>query len=104
MSKIPVLVAEPDVPREASREATLGGTLAGGTKRGTVLREVEISKLKNSAKALTEQLAQVFADLKAVGDFKLAEVTVSVEVSAEGNVLLIGKAGISGGIELKFQP
>jgi hypothetical protein len=50
------------------------------------------------------QLADVFADLKAVGDYKLAEVTISVEVSAEGNVILVGKAGVSGGISLKFEP
>ena len=60
--------------------------------------------MKDSVTALTSQLADVFADLKKVGEFNLSEVTVSVEVSAEGGLILIGKAGISGGISLKFTP
>lgn len=40
-----------------------------------------------------------------VGKFKLSEITVSAEISAEGGLVLIGtgvKAGASGGITFKF--
>ena len=60
--------------------------------------------LKNSVFSLTSQLSDAFADLKTVGEFNLSEVSVSVAVSAEGGLILIGKAGITGGISLKFKP
>ena len=53
-----------------------------------------------------ENLSAVFADLKQVGGFEVKEVQVSVEVSAEGGVSLLGtaKASAGGAITLTFSP
>jgi hypothetical protein len=107
MAMIPVLVSENEGSAEGVQEGTLGtlrshGRTLGGEK--SVVRNLDVGRLKSSVNTLMAQLADVFADLKAVGDYKLAEVTISVEVSAEGNVILVGKAGVSGGISLKFEP
>jgi len=51
-------------------------------------------------------LDSLFQDLKAVGSFKLDQVEVSLEISAEGGVALIGtaKAGASEAVKLAFSP
>jgi len=102
MSTIPVFVSEQ--PADQTESGTLGVLRSGGDEPKGVLKHVDTDKLKNSVLALTSQLSGVFADLKTVGEFQLSEVSVSVEVSAEGGLILIGKAGISGGINLKFKP
>ena len=103
MKTIPVYVTEDSHQEPEAGDQLLGmlGPEKGETKK---IRFIDTEKLKGSARDLTEQLSQIFADLKAVGDFKLQEVTVSIEVSAEGSLILVGKAGISGGISLKFAP
>ncbi len=46
----------------------------------------------------------MFEDIKSVGDFKLSQVDVKLEINAEGGVALIGtaKAGATGAINLSF--
>lgn len=104
MTTIPVYVSESEQQAEKPEKGTLGVLRSGGEEPKGVLKYVDADKLKNSVASLTAQLSEVFADLKKVGDFKLSEVSISVEVSAEGGLVLIGKAGISGGISLKFKP
>lgn len=111
---IPVLVSESASAKSPVKGAmspvkkgTLGATRTLGSTLGaekSAVRNLDISNLKASVADLASQLSEVFRDLKAVGGFKLTEVTVSVEVSAEGSVFLVGKAGVSGGISLKFEP
>ena len=103
MEKIPIYVSDRSLDPQDKEEATLG--LLGSDDSGPKgLRLIDAEKLKTSAQSLTKQLSTVFADLEAVGDFKLREVTVTIEVSAEGSLILVGKAGITGGIALKFAP
>lgn len=103
----PVLVSDRDADVPQVEEATLGTSRSSGSTlsgaKGSV-RDLDVSKIKNSVTARTSQLAEVFRDMKAVGDFKLTEVAVLVEVAAEEGLILIGKAGVSGGISLKFEP
>ena len=104
---IPVLVSESAGEKPPVKKATLGASRALGptlSAEKSAVRNLDISKLKGSVADLASQLSEVFRDLKAVGGFKLTEVTLSVEVSAEGSVFLIGKAGVNGGISLKFEP
>lgn len=73
--------------------------------RGAVgLAEVPVDTLRANLKAATSSLAEVFSDIRQVGNFQLSEVTIEVEVSAEGGVNFIGtaKVGGSGSISLKF--
>jgi len=68
--------------------------------------EIDVDTLKQSLSRLTGQLDSLFQDLKAVGSFKLDQVEVSLEISAEGGVALIGtaKAGASEAVKLAFSP
>jgi hypothetical protein len=49
-------------------------------------------------------MSDVLKDAQQVGGFTLKEVKLQVEISAEGNIVLIGKAGVSGAISLTFAP
>lgn len=66
--------------------------------------EVPIDKLRESLRAVSTSFLESLSDVSAVGRFRLKEVTVKVEVSAEGGIRLIGSASASakGAIELKF--
>jgi hypothetical protein len=97
MSKIPVVTAP---ARTAEPQA---GTL-GILEPQSMITELDTDQLKASLAGLSSQIGEVLSDIRAVGDFRLKEVKVSVEISAEGGVALIGsaKAGAKGAIELTF--
>jgi hypothetical protein len=85
------------------------GTKSFGLGRGTgeaVLKRVPVDALRESVRELSASLAEVFADVRAVGDFTLQEVRLQVEVSASGGVQLVGtaKAGGKGALTLTFRP
>ncbi len=91
MSNFTILVAE------SAPANTLSPT------RGRVA-EIAAEKLQGSIKALCENMSNVLKDAQQVGGFTLKEVKLQVEISAEGNIVLIGKAGVSGAISLTFAP
>jgi hypothetical protein len=95
MSTIPVAFDATDEPAS--------GTLGVLTPK-TRVRPIDADKLQQSLSALTGQISGLFQDIKAVGDFRLKEVQVAVEISAEGGVALIAnaKAGAKGAITLTF--
>lgn len=73
--------------------------------RGAVgLAEVPLDTLRANLKAATSSIAEVFSDIRQVGNFQLSEVEIAVEVTAEGGIHFIGttKIGGSGSISLKF--
>ena len=76
----------------------------GGGSRGIV--PVDTDKLAASLKELTGEIGRLFYDIKAVGDFRLTQVEIGLEISAEGGFNLIGsaKAGGKGAIKLSFEP
>jgi L-serine deaminase len=76
----------------------------GAGSRGVV--PVDTDKLAASLKDLTGEIGRLFSDIKAVGDFNLSQVEISLEISAEGGFNLIGsaKAGGKGAIKLSFEP
>ncbi|MCB2263937.1 MAG: hypothetical protein LGR52_13540 [Candidatus Thiosymbion ectosymbiont of Robbea hypermnestra] len=69
-----------------------------------VLTELDTERLRHSFADLSAAIGSLLQDIRTVGDFKLEEVTVAVEISAEGGVALIGnaKAGAKGAIHLTF--
>ncbi len=95
MSTIPVVVEE-------SNEA--GSDTLGLLTSGTVIKHIDAGKIRQSLSDLSGQISEILQDIKAVGDFKLKEVSLSVQIGAEGGVALIGtaKAKASGAISLKF--
>jgi len=97
MSTIPVLVDEShDRP---------SGTLRGLSPT-TLIKQIDADKLRESLSHISEQVASVLQDIKQVGDFKLKEVQVSVEISAEGGVAIVGTVnagvGARGAMTLTF--
>lgn len=95
MNTIPVIVE----PGSELESGTLG--LGDVTSR---IAQIDADALRQSINNLTGQIAGLFKDIKAVGDYKLKEVQVHLEVNAEGGVALIGnlKAGAKGAITLTF--
>jgi hypothetical protein len=84
---------------------TRTGTLRGGvlSPEGKI-KEIEVDTLKKSLSDLSGNISEVLKEVKSVGDFKLKEVEIGVEISAEGGFALVGcaKAGAKGAIKLKF--
>ena len=73
--------------------------------RGAIgVTDVPVDALRANLKAATSTLAEAFRDIRKVGDFELSEVTIEVEVTAEGGVQFIGTAKVSGSgsISMKF--
>jgi hypothetical protein len=98
METIPVIVEETDEPQSG----TLGGVLTPRSRT----KEIDTGKLRQSISRLSEQISGIFADIKKVGDFQLKQIQLSVEITAEGGVALVGianaKAGAKGAITLTF--
>jgi autotransporter translocation and assembly factor TamB len=69
-----------------------------------VLKKIPIDKLQGNLDAVCQSIGNTISNIKKVGSFKLKEVTIQVEVSAEGGVELIGtaKLGGKGAITLTF--
>ncbi len=99
MTTIPVIVE--DIESESKPDGTLGGGILSPESK---IRNIDADKLRQSLSELSGQISGVLQDIKAVGSFKLKEVQLSVEISAEGGVALIGsaKAGAKGAITLTF--
>jgi hypothetical protein len=70
------------------------------------IADIDADTLRQSLTSLSTQLRTLFQDVKKVGDFKLSQIQVGIQISAEGGVALIGtaKAGASGTINLTFSP
>jgi hypothetical protein len=71
---------------------------------GVGIAEIPVKQLRASLNAATAGLADVLRDLWKVGEFQLNEITIGLEISAEGGVHFIGtsKVGGKGSISLKF--
>jgi len=71
---------------------------------GISIREIDVNVLRSSISKLSNKISEILQDIKTVGDFRLKEVKISVEVNTEGGVVLVGslKGGAKGAITLKF--
>lgn len=69
------------------------------------IKEVDSDKIRQSLSQLAEELSTIFNEIKQVGAFRLKEIHIQVDVTAEGGIALVGtaKAGVKGAIALKFQ-
>ncbi len=98
MDLISVIVDE----EEAAPTRTLSATAPGlGEAK---VRQLDVDKLRASFGKLSGQVSAILQDVRQVGDFKLKEVGLQVEISAEAGVNLVGnmKAGTRGAITLTF--
>jgi len=104
MPTIPVVVESDDIrPPSPNRDGTL--SVLTPESSGSRIREMDVDKLRESLSQLSENAAMIFQNMKQVGDFRLKEVQLQVEVTAEGGFALIGtaKAGVKGAITLTFK-
>lgn len=95
MATIPVILDD---------SPTIKPETLGVLTQARVIKNIDVGKIRTSLADRSGQISAMLQDIKAVGDFKLKEVQVAVEVSAEGSVALIGSisAGAKGAITLTF--
>jgi hypothetical protein len=96
METIPFLVSLPD------EEEQVKGIFSADTE--IAVRDLPVDRLRENLNIVCQGFACVFNDVKRVGNFRLKQVTIQVEVTAEGGIELIGtaKLGGKGAITLTF--
>lgn len=101
MESIPFLVALPEKADE-NDEMGLFNVLKSDVNIG--LKQIPVDVLRSNLANISLSMLNVLEDIKQVGRFKLKEVTLEVEVNANGGVSFIGTANIGGkgAISLKF--
>ncbi len=100
-----------DVMDDTSRSGGKG-VFRGPTSRSRIdsneatieSRSIPVGVLKENLARVSQSVMQVQSDIRQIGDFKLKEVQLQVEVTAEGGVQFIGtsKVGGKGAITLTF--
>jgi hypothetical protein len=68
------------------------------------LQQIPVDVLKKNLRSISDEMVKVLDEIKQVGQFKLREVTMQVEISASGGISVIGTASVGGkgAITLKF--
>ena len=97
METIPFLVSLPE------EEQQVKGIFSPNDTEIAV-RDLPVDRLRENLNMVCQGFASVFNDVKRVGHFQLKEVSIQVEVTAEGGIELIGtaKLGGKGAITLTF--
>jgi autotransporter translocation and assembly factor TamB len=74
------------------------------TDADIAVRDLPINLLRENLNKVCQGMASMLSDVKKVGNFRLKEVTIQVEVTAEGGIELVGtaKLGGKGAITLTF--
>jgi hypothetical protein len=88
METIPILVTAQDDDSEVKGLFSLDADV--------VLRDVPLEKLKENMLKVCNQVTATVGHIQQIGQFKLKEVSIQVEISAEGGVELIGTAKLAG--------
>ncbi len=83
-----------------TKAGTLGGPRDSGVKQG--VKDIADKTLRSSLSSLSRELSDILVDINQVGNYKLKEVRLQAEITAEGGFVLIGKAGIKGAVTLTF--
>lgn len=95
MSTIPVIV---------EKENQTDSDTLGILSPDSYIKDIDTDVLKESFSSLSEKISSILSSAKQVGDFKLKEIKLAVEINAEGGVSLVGnaKAGAKGAITLTY--
>ena len=102
MNTIPVII-DTDDKQNAVREGSLGTMRKKESKRN--ITQMNVSALKHSISQLSENISEIFQDIKRVGDFKLKEIQLQAEITAEAGFAIVAnaKAGTKGVFLLTFR-
>jgi autotransporter translocation and assembly factor TamB len=88
METVPFLVRLPDESEEVK------GIFSANTE--IAVRDLPIEKLRKNLDEVVGSVAVMLGDIRNVGSFRLKEVTMQVEVNAEGGIELVGTAKLGG--------
>lgn len=101
MESVPFLVVLP-TKNDKNDEMGILGIIKSDADIG--MKQIPVDVLKNNLATIAESMLNVLEDVKRIGQYKLKEVTMNIEVSANGGVSIIGTANIGGkgAISLKF--
>ena len=96
METIPFLVNLPD------EDEGVKGLFSPDTD--IAVRELPTDRLRENLSKVCQGVASIVSDVKKVGSYQLKEISIQVEVTAEGGIELIGtaKLGGKGAITLTF--
>ncbi len=96
METIPFLVNLPDEDEQVK------GIFS--TETDIVVRHLPTERLSENLNKVCQGVASMVSDVKKIGSFQLKQITIQVEVTAEGGIELIGtaKLGGKGAITLTF--
>ncbi len=83
-----------------TKPGTLGGPRDSGANQG--IKDIADKTLRSSLSTLSRELSDILVDINQVGNYRLKEVQLQAEITAEGGFVLIGKAGIKGAVTLTF--
>jgi hypothetical protein len=106
MGSVRVLVDRSAVPEVVPPDGRRLGPRQLSAGRGRAVEEIATETLKTNLARLGGELQDVVASVPAGGAFALTEVTVTVEIAADGGFNIVGLAkaevGLTGGIQLTF--
>jgi len=92
-----VVMDSPDVGDDVK-----GGLAEASAER--VAKRVSLATLRANMTAFVHSLSSTFKDIDTVGDYKLKEIELQVEITASGGFALVGTAQLEskGAIALRF--
>ncbi|MCK9441899.1 MAG: hypothetical protein M0Q13_10825 [Methanothrix sp.] len=93
METIPFIIVLPDDNADNDKMGIFG-SLRSDAKIG--LKHIPIDLLKNNLANVSHSMISVLEDVKHIGQFRLKEITIQVEVSSDGGINLIGTASLGG--------
>ena len=98
METIPFLVTAPE--EDVNDEMGIFRSGYGDIR----IQQIPVETLKHNLTAVSQSVMDALEDIKHVGQFRLQEVTLQVEVTVDGGINLIGTANLGGkgAITLKF--
>ncbi len=105
-NEIKLIVKPSTTDTGASTKDRMGGEVHGVVNRitGLVSKQVDVSKVSADASEAALKSAALFQQAlsKSVGDFSIEEFTISLAVTAEGNIG-IATSGVEGSISIVFK-
>jgi hypothetical protein len=102
MDTIPFLVTLPSQTEEDDEMGIFGRFVP---EAPIISRAIPTDVLKQNLVGVSRSVVEILEGIRAVGQFKLKQVTLQVEVSADGGINLVGtaKLGGKGAITLTFE-
>ncbi len=96
------VICDDNLSDDARHDSPLRGVNLSPDSAKKVVKNIDVEKLGASMESLSANLGKLLQNIKKTDGFSLKEAKVQLTISAEGGIVLIGKAGVKGAITLKF--